>query len=78
MAATNARSLPLCFSKYPLMPNEEAVAQYIAKHGEAAYQAAISQGLAPRHGRAYRELFQLVKAQLTAGDAPADDSDDEA
>jgi len=24
----------------------------------------VSQGLAPRHGRAYRELFQLIRAQL--------------
>jgi ribosome-associated protein len=29
-------------------------------------------GLAPRHGRAYREIFQLVREQLTAAqDAPA-------
>jgi ribosome-associated protein len=27
---------------------------------------AVSQGLAPRQGRAYRELFQLVRAQLTS------------
>ncbi|MBK8070575.1 MAG: DUF615 domain-containing protein [Ramlibacter sp.] len=26
--------------------------------------AAVSQGLAPRHGRAYREIFQLVKEHL--------------
>jgi len=25
---------------------------------------AVSKGLAPRHGRAYRDIFQLVKAQL--------------
>jgi ribosome-associated protein len=31
---------------------------------------AVSRGLAPRHGRAYRDIFQLVKEQLTreAGD----------
>ena len=28
---------------------------------------AVSKGLAPRHGRAYREIFQLVKEQLQAG-----------
>jgi len=33
---------------------------------------AESQGLAPRHGRAYREIFQLVREQL-ANDAPATD-----
>jgi ribosome-associated protein len=29
---------------------------------------AVSKGLAPRHGRAYREIFQLVKQQLQSGD----------
>jgi ribosome-associated protein len=39
-------------------------------------KAAESKGLAPRHGRAYREIFQLVREQLTgtaADDAAADD-----
>ena len=39
-------------------------------------KTAISQGLLPRHGRAYREIFQLVKAQLSNaqdGDAPQED-----
>ena len=31
-------------------------------------RTAISQGLLPRQGRAYREVFQLVKAQLTQHD----------
>jgi ribosome-associated protein len=35
----------------------------------------ISKGLAPRHGRAYREIFQLVKDQLTGIKAPAADED---
>ncbi len=29
-------------------------------------RAAVSQGLAPRQGRAYRELFQLIREQLTS------------
>jgi ribosome-associated protein len=29
---------------------------------------AVSKGLAPRHGRAYREIFQLVKQQLQGGE----------
>lgn len=33
---------------------------------------AVSKGLAPRHGRAYREIFQLVKQHLSAGE-PHDD-----
>ena len=47
-------------------------------------KAAVSQGLAPRQGRAYREIFQLVKATLKgqgasdAGQALTDaDTDDE-
>ena len=45
-------------------------------------KAAVSQGLAPRQGRAYREIFQLVKATLkgqNASDEPpatSEDSDD--
>jgi ribosome-associated protein len=35
---------------------------------------AVSKGLAPRHGRAYREIFQLVKQQLSsAGDSHDDE-----
>jgi ribosome-associated protein len=29
----------------------------------------VSQGLAPRQGRAFRELFHLIKSQLTASHA---------
>lgn len=32
-------------------------------------KGAVSQGLAPRHGRAFREVFQLVREQLAAADA---------
>jgi ribosome-associated protein len=35
-------------------------------------QKAVSQGLAPRQGRAYREVFQLVREQLAASDADAE------
>ena len=34
-------------------------------------KAAVSQGLAPRQGRAYREIFQLVREQLSAADGAA-------
>jgi ribosome-associated protein len=37
----------------------------------------VSQGLAPRKGRAYRELFQLVREHLGGGAAPADDTDED-
>jgi ribosome-associated protein len=36
---------------------------------------AVSRGLAPRRGRAYREIFQLVREQLNAGEAAAQDDD---
>jgi ribosome-associated protein len=38
-------------------------------------QDAVSKGLAPRQGRAYREIFQLVRGQLTGTDIPASESD---
>lgn len=34
---------------------------------------AVSKGLAPRHGRAYREIFQLVKQQLNREDGDGDE-----
>ena len=45
--------------------------------GDHEAKVAESQGQAPRKGRAYRELFQLVRAQLTGGveDAGADEED---
>jgi ribosome-associated protein len=36
---------------------------------------AVSKGLAPRHGRAYREIFQLVKQQLQGGERHDDDDE---
>jgi ribosome-associated protein len=36
----------------------------------------ISKGLAPRHGRAYREIFQLVKDELSGVNAQTPDSDE--
>jgi ribosome-associated protein len=36
----------------------------------------ISKGLAPRHGRAYREIFQLVKDELSGLNAEASDRDE--
>lgn len=39
--------------------------------------AAVSQGLAPRQGRAYREIFQLVREQLACVDASDAENTDE-
>jgi len=41
-----------------------ALVRQARKDAPPVDQAAVSQGLAPRQGRAYRELFQLVRAQL--------------
>ena len=45
-----------------------------------ADKTAVSQGLAPRQGRAFREVFQLVKATLKGADSaeqtPAEDDDE--
>ncbi len=40
-------------------------------------QGEISKGLAPRQGRAYREVFQLVKEQLTRIEPSTDEADPE-
>lgn len=37
----------------------------------------VSKGLAPRQGRAFREIFQLVREHLKAGDAEPEGGDDE-
>jgi len=38
-------------------------------------QESISRGLAPRHGRAYREIFQLVRSQLSGENAQPEPED---
>ncbi len=40
-------------------------------------KAAVSQGLAPRQGRSYREIFQLVKATLKGEGSPDDTSEED-
>jgi ribosome-associated protein len=42
-----------------------------ARKDAPADQEAISKGLAPRHGRAYREIFQLVRQQLEEEGPPS-------
>lgn len=63
-----------------------ALVRQARKDAPPADKATTSQGLAPRKGRAYRELFQLVREQLghgpsgtsadTSADADEDDHDD--
>jgi len=40
-------------------------------------KAAVSQGLAPRQGRAYREIFQLVKVTLKGSDTPEEQHEED-
>ena len=57
-----------------------ALVRQARKDAVPADKAAVSQGLAPRQGRAYREVFQLVKSTLKAADRaadPAPENDDE-
>jgi ribosome-associated protein len=57
-----------------------ALVRQARKDAVPADKAAVSQGLAPRQGRAYREVFQLVKATLKGADSAeeqAGGSDDE-
>lgn len=48
-----------------------------ARKEPAADADAVSRGLAPRHGRAYREIFQLVRQQLQQDVAPRDEDGDD-
>ena len=52
-----------------------ALVRQVRKDGQPT-ATEVSQGLAPRHGRAYRELFQLIRAQLNRTE-DADDSAEE-
>jgi ribosome-associated protein len=57
-----------------------ALVRQARKDAVPADKAAVSQGLAPRQGRAFREVFQLVKATLKGADSaeqtPAEDDDE--
>ena len=49
-----------------------ALVRQARKDAPGTDKAAVSQGLAPRQGRAYREIFQLVKATLKGQNASDD------
>jgi ribosome-associated protein len=52
---------------YPETDSQQlrALIRQARKDAPPADKAAVSQGLAPRQGRAYREIFQLVKEQMS-------------
>jgi ribosome-associated protein len=68
-----------------LIAGEDALGEWLAAHPDTDTQQLralvrqarrdaqpdIAKGQAPRHGRAYRELFQLVREQLVQGDPAA-------
>jgi ribosome-associated protein len=52
-----------------------ALVRQARKDAVPADKAAVSQGLAPRQGRAYREVFQLVREMLASVDAAENDDE---
>jgi ribosome-associated protein len=56
------------FNSFPTTDTQQlrALIRQARKDAPEASKAAVSQGLAPRQGRAYREIFQLVREHLTA------------
>ncbi|MCW5238247.1 ribosome biogenesis factor YjgA [Verminephrobacter eiseniae] len=65
-------ALPPWMAAHPGTDTQQlrALIRQARKSAPAAGQAALSQGLAPRKGRAYRELFQLVRGHLGGADVP--------
>ena len=64
-------------SAYPGTDSQQlrALVRQARKDGQPS-AAEVSQGLAPRHGRAYRELFQLIRAQLNRAEDEAAPSEE--
>ena len=61
------------------MQQLRALVRQARKDAVPVSNSAVSQGLAPRQGRAYRELFKLVRSVLTGGesDHTPDETEDE-
>ena len=73
-------TLPQWMEEYPHTATQQlrALIRQARKDAPPMDKAAVSQGLAPRKGRAYRELFQLVREHLGGtGTADADDTDED-
>ena len=54
-----------------------ALIRQARKDAPAASAATVSQGLAPRQSRAYREIFQLVRAEMSHAEVQTDDDTDQ-
>jgi ribosome-associated protein len=73
-----------------LLEGDDALARWMTQYPETDAQQLRSlvrqarkdavpekPGLAPRHGRAYRDIFQLLRAQLNEPDEPTEPTDDD-
>ena len=72
-------ALPAWMAEHPGTDTQQlrALIRQARKDAPAADKVAESQGLAPRKGRAYRELFQLVREHLGgSADEPEDTPED--
>lgn len=71
-------ALAAWLAEYPGTDTQQirALIRQARKDAPSAHDAQVaeSQGQAPRKGRAYRELFQLVRAQMDSAQAPADNA----
>jgi ribosome-associated protein len=54
-----------------------ALIRQARKDAPAVTAASVSQGLAPRQSRAYREIFQLVRAELSQAQGDPTEADDQ-
>ena len=66
-------------SDFPQTDSQQlrALVRQARKDAPPADKAAVSQGLAPRQGRAYREIFQLVREMLASVEVDAAGEEDD-
>ena len=71
-------TLPLWMDEHPTTDTQQlrALIRQARKDAPPSDKAAVSLGLAPRKGRAYRELFQLVREHLGGTGLEHEDSSD--
>ncbi|MBP8148228.1 MAG: DUF615 domain-containing protein [Limnohabitans sp.] len=64
-------------AQYPQTDTQQlrALVRQARKDAVPVTNAAVSQGLAPRQSRAYREMFKLVRSIMTGGESDATDED---
>ncbi|HUR90191.1 MAG TPA: ribosome biogenesis factor YjgA [Ramlibacter sp.] len=71
---TKDDALETWIARYPGTDTQQLRALIRQARKETPHDAdAVSKGLAPRHGRAYRDIFQLVKTQLQEAQGDGDE-----